>query len=138
MGAGYQWYWRRTGTASLGSRPTTICCARSSRSTGRKSALSTTAATAAQKGELTDGILDQLAKYERAKTARTTLQGKLQKVRQGKILAAAPRPRYGFRYNERRDGYEVGEETMPVVRRIFRLFGEEGASVHGARDALQR
>ena len=89
-------------------------------------------------GEFTDGVLDQLAKLERAKLAERTRRGKFQKVRQGKLLAAAPRPRYGFRYNERRDGYEVDEETMPVVRRIFRLFGEEGASVHGVRDALER
>src|SRR5215212_7351851 len=34
-------------------------------------------------GELTDGILDQLAKYERAKIAERTRRGKLQKARQG-------------------------------------------------------
>src|SRR5215216_3534868 len=38
-------------------------------------------------GELTDGILDQLAKYERAKTAERTRRGKLQKAREGKVLA---------------------------------------------------
>ena len=32
-------------------------------------------------GELTDGILDQLAKFERAKTAERTRRGKLQKAR---------------------------------------------------------
>jgi site-specific DNA recombinase len=32
-------------------------------------------------GELTDGILDQLAKFERAKTAERTRRGKLQKTR---------------------------------------------------------
>ena len=35
-------------------------------------------------GELTDGILDQLAKYERAKTAERSRRGKLRKVREGK------------------------------------------------------
>lgn len=89
-------------------------------------------------GEFFDGVLDQLAKLERAKLTERSRRGKLQKVRQGKILAAAPRPRYGFRYNVRRDGYKVDEETMPVVRRIFRLFGQEGASVHSVRDALER
>src|SRR5688500_15872242 len=38
-------------------------------------------------GELTDGILDQLAKYERAKTAERSRRGKLRKVREGKIVA---------------------------------------------------
>jgi DNA invertase Pin-like site-specific DNA recombinase len=32
------------------------------------------------------GIQDQLAEYERAKTADRTRRGKLQKVRQGKLL----------------------------------------------------
>jgi site-specific DNA recombinase len=34
-------------------------------------------------GELTDGILDQLAKYERAKTAERTRRGMLRRVREG-------------------------------------------------------
>ena len=38
-------------------------------------------------GELTDGILDQLAKFERAKTAERTRRGKLRKAREGKIIA---------------------------------------------------
>ena len=38
-------------------------------------------------GELTDGILDQLAKYERAKTAERSRRGKLRKVREGRIVA---------------------------------------------------
>jgi len=41
-------------------------------------------------GELTDGILDQLAKFERAKTAERTRRGRLRKARQGKIVAASP------------------------------------------------
>src|SRR5215210_314393 len=50
-------------------------------------------------GELTDGILDQLAKFERAKTAERTRRGKLRRAREGKIVAASPRATYGFRYN---------------------------------------
>ena len=37
-------------------------------------------------GEFTDGILDQLAKYEQAKTAERTRRGKLRRAREGKIL----------------------------------------------------
>src|SRR5215208_3284520 len=45
-------------------------------------------------GELTDGILDQLAKFERAKTAERSRRGKLRKAREGKMLRTS-RPDYG-------------------------------------------
>src|SRR5919202_1591604 len=48
-------------------------------------------------GELTDGILDQLAKYERAKIAERTRRGKIRKAREGKNLRS-PQPPLGFRY----------------------------------------
>jgi site-specific DNA recombinase len=38
-------------------------------------------------GELTDGILDQLAKYERAKVLERSRRGKLRKAREGKVIA---------------------------------------------------
>jgi len=88
-------------------------------------------------GELTDGILDQLAKYERAKTAERTRRGKLKKVKEGKILASNC-PDYGFKYNTTRDGYLVDEEAMLVVRRIFRMVGVEGASLRGVATTLNR
>jgi site-specific DNA recombinase len=50
--------------------------------------------------ELTHGILDQLAKFVRAKTVERTRRSKLQKAREGKMLAVHG-PLYGFRYNER-------------------------------------
>src|SRR5688572_18245530 len=81
-------------------------------------------------GELTDGILDQLAKYERAKIVERSRRGKLRKAREGKVVAGHS-PNYGFRYNAARDGYEVDEEKMAVVRRIFRMVAVEGVSTHG-------
>src|SRR5215208_4712150 len=39
-------------------------------------------------GEFFDGVLDQLAKLERAKLTERIRRGKFQKVRQGKLLAA--------------------------------------------------
>ena len=86
-------------------------------------------------GELTDGVLDQLAKFERAKTAERTRRGKLRKAKQGKIIAGR-RPNYGFKFNDTRDGYEVEEHTMSVVRRIFRMAGVDGLSVNGIKRAL--
>ena len=74
-------------------------------------------------GELTDGILDQLAKFERAKITERTRRGRLQKAREGKVMAGRS-PRYGFNINASRDGYEVDEERMRIVRRIFREVAE--------------
>jgi site-specific DNA recombinase len=78
-------------------------------------------------GQLTDGILDQIARFERLKIAERSRRGKLRKVREGKVIA--PRtPRYGFKLNGARDAYEVDEAEMEVVRRIFRMVGVEGRS----------
>jgi site-specific DNA recombinase len=88
-------------------------------------------------GELTDGILDQLAKYERAKIAERSRRGKLRKAREGKMVAG-PVPTYGFRYNDSRDNYVVDERTMPVVRRIFYLIGVESYSTNAVKLAFER
>ncbi len=73
-------------------------------------------------GELTDGILDQLAKYERAKMAERTRRGKLQKAREGRVMASTPN--YGFRFNAAKDGLVVCEPEMAVVEKIFRMAAE--------------
>jgi site-specific DNA recombinase len=88
-------------------------------------------------GELTDGILDQLAKYERAKTAERTRRGKLKKARDGRILANNSVD-YGFKYNATRDGYLVDEVAMSVVRRVFRMVGVEGMSIKGVARMLNQ
>jgi site-specific DNA recombinase len=87
-------------------------------------------------GELTDGILDQLAKFERAKTTERTRRGKLRKAREGKIVANNGVD-YGFRYNDARDGYEVDAETMVVVRRIFAMVAE-GLPLNAVAETLTR
>jgi site-specific DNA recombinase len=74
-------------------------------------------------GELTDGILDQLAKFERAKTAERTRRGKLRKAREGKVIATT-KPPYGFRYNASRDTLIVYDPEMLVAGKIFRLAAE--------------
>jgi site-specific DNA recombinase len=88
-------------------------------------------------GELTEGILDQLGKYERAKISERSRRGKLQKAREGKVLAGR-RPKYGFKLNATRNGYEVHEENMRVVRRIFEMVGVESRTLHAVRRALER
>lgn len=86
-------------------------------------------------GELTEGILDQLAKFEHAKTAERTRRGRLRKAREGKVIAGRQAD-YDFRYNETRDGYVVYEPEMATVWRIFEMFGTEGTSVYGVKAAL--
>ena len=87
-------------------------------------------------GALMDGILDQLAKFERAKTTERSRRGKLRKAREGKIVATSM-PHYGFKYTASRNGYEVDEATMPTVRRIFRMVGSEGYSLHGIKKRFE-
>jgi site-specific DNA recombinase len=89
-------------------------------------------------GALTDGIMDQLAKFERAKTAERTRRGRLRKARQGKIVGTTPRATYGFRYNGTRDGYLVEEESMRVVQRVLRMIGEDCITFRAAARSLER
>jgi site-specific DNA recombinase len=84
-------------------------------------------------GELTDGILDQLAKYERAKMAERTRRGKLRKAREGKVVT--PTPKYGFRLNEAHDGLIVHEAEMAAVAKIMR-WASEGCGANRLRTNL--
>jgi site-specific DNA recombinase len=88
-------------------------------------------------GELTDGILDQLAKFERAKTAERTRRGKMRKAREGKVIAGT-RPNYGFRYNTARDNYTLDEVAMRIIWRIFRMVGAEGQTMNAVKRAFER
>jgi site-specific DNA recombinase len=71
-------------------------------------------------GMLTDGILDQLAKYERAKVAERTRRGLLQKAREGKVIKG-PKANFGFRFNETNDGLIIYEPEMRIVEKIFSM-----------------
>lgn len=88
-------------------------------------------------GELTDGILDQLAKFERAKIAERTRRGKLRKAKEGKIVAGRMTP-FGFGFNGPRDGYVVNEKAMLVVQRIFEMIGRERMPIRAVKRALER
>jgi site-specific DNA recombinase len=78
-----------------------------------------------------------VAKLERADIAKRSRRGQLQKAREGKILAGR-RPKYGFKLNATRDVYEVDEEDMRVVRRIFEMVGIDRLGLHAVRRALER
>jgi DNA invertase Pin-like site-specific DNA recombinase len=87
-------------------------------------------------GELLKYLKGWVSKGERLKTTERTRRGKLQKVRQGKIIATM-KPRYGFRYNEARNGLVVYEPEMAVVERIFRL-AAEGFGTRAIQSRLYR
>jgi len=88
-------------------------------------------------GELMDGVFDQFAKFERAKTAERTRRGKLRKAQEGKIVAGR-RPDFGFMYNTARDNYVVDTEQMQLVKHIFYMVGMEGYSIRGVKQAFER
>ena len=86
-------------------------------------------------GQLTEGMLDQLAKFERAKLAERTRRGRLEKTRRGGIKAGRI-AKYGFKVNERRDGYLIDEETMPTAEKIIRAVAA-GESLYGVTKMLE-
>jgi site-specific DNA recombinase len=88
-------------------------------------------------GELTDGILDQLAKFERAKMVERSRRGKLRKAREGNVVNTK-RTRYGFKATADGRGYEVDEEKMNIVRRIFYMVGVEKVGVHRVITAFKK
>ena len=86
-------------------------------------------------GELLKYLRGWVSKGERLKTAERSRRGRLRKAREGKVLATHA-SRYGFKLNAARDGYEVYEPEMEVVRRIFRLLGFEGTTLRAAAQLL--
>ena len=88
-------------------------------------------------GEFVSYIRRGVAKLERTEIAKRSLRGRAQKAAEGKIVGSH-RPRYGFRFNAARAGYEIHEEQMAVVRRLFRMVGEEGLTLYGTRKVLER
>ncbi len=69
-------------------------------------------------GELSDGVLQQIRKYQRTKIRQSTRRGILQKVREGQLLRSR-HPNYGFRFDEAGKAYEVEPEQMATVRRVI-------------------
>src|SRR3712207_4874552 len=71
-------------------------------------------------GELLENTLGNFSEFERFMIADRMRRGKRSKAKQGKLVAC-PQSDYGFRYNDARDGYEVDELKMAIIRRIFRI-----------------
>lgn len=79
---------------------------------------------------LGDGLLDSFAEYEREEITRRTMAGKLQKAREGKIIASRL-PVFGFDFSSDKNHYVVNEAKMAAVRRAFSLVAS-GLSVYAA------
>jgi site-specific DNA recombinase len=78
-----------------------------------------------------------MAKMERSVTARRTRRGREQRAREGKVVGAGSPP-LGFCFNAERTNFVVDEETMPLVRRVFRLVAEEGEGLSTVKKSLER
>ncbi len=87
-------------------------------------------------GELLENTLDNFSEFERFMIADRMRRGKRSKSKQGKLVAG-PQSDYGFRYNDARDGYEVDEVRMALVRRIFRMVGVEGMTLNAVAGRLE-
>ena len=83
-------------------------------------------------GQLTDGIIDQIAKFERSKTAERTRRGRLRKAKEGKVVGAG---KTNFGFTRAGDYYEVNPEEMDVMKRIFTLLSE-GKSLYETAKTL--
>jgi DNA invertase Pin-like site-specific DNA recombinase len=69
---------------------------------------------------LTDGILDQLAKRERAKVAERTHRGLMQKAREGKVIKG-PKANYDYEFNDTEDSLLLHQPEMRIVEKIFKM-----------------
>jgi len=91
-------------------------------------------------GEIMRAVAGVLSREEQRKRAERTRRGKLSKARRGQVLGSSPKARFGFSYV--RDGrgevvgYEVDEQEMAVVRRIFAML-DGGASINAVQVALE-
>lgn len=85
-------------------------------------------------GELTDGILDQLGRYERAKVAERSRRGKRRAASEGKVITAQSVP-YGYRYVTEGKTTLPNEAELRIVRRIFEAVAG-GASLWSVKRTL--
>jgi site-specific DNA recombinase len=86
--------------------------------------------------ELLNGLKGLMAKRERRRTAERSRMGKLQKAREGRLVASKVAA-YGFDFNEARDGYVVNKEQIRIVRRIFEWVAISRLSITGVVNRLK-
>jgi DNA invertase Pin-like site-specific DNA recombinase len=82
-----------------------------------------------------DAMNDEFADWYREEVAKNTVAGRMQKARQGKLLATT-KPIYGFEYTPDRNAYTVADHKMAVVRRVMELVAETG-SLYATKKTLE-
>jgi site-specific DNA recombinase len=74
-----------------------------------------------------------IAEYERAQIAERSRRGKRYRAKAGSVSVLSGAP-YGYRYIKKTDTsaayYELIEEQAEVVRKVFKLYTEEGISIN--------
>jgi site-specific DNA recombinase len=85
---------------------------------------------------LADAVLDEFSDWNREELSRNTVAGRMQKAREGKLIASHT-PIYGFEYTEDRNGYVVVPEKMAVVERVIRSVAK-GTPLHAIKRELER
>ena len=79
--------------------------------------------------KIADGVQDDYSEYEREEIVRRTLAGKLQKAREGKVIAGRL-PVHGYRFSADRNHYEADEAKLAGVRKCLSLLAS-GRTVAG-------
>lgn len=94
-------------------------------------------------GELTENIFSDLAQYQRASTRRDTIERKILKALDGKLITS--KPPFGYDYirrdiNRPKESqiYVINEEEARVVHLIFKMFVEDGLSIRGITRELTK
>jgi site-specific DNA recombinase len=86
-------------------------------------------------GQLLRFLKGWVSKGERLKIAERTRRGRRQKAKQGFLVVPSTVP-FGFQPNAARDGYEVDEGAMWIVRRVFQEVAD-GAGLYHVKRALE-
>lgn len=77
-------------------------------------------------GELSNAVLDQLAKFERAKIAERTRRGRLRKAKEGKVVGVG---KTNFGFVKDGNSYRVNPDEMEIMRQIYQLLAD-GKSIY--------
>ena len=88
-------------------------------------------------GQMLRTIRAAVGEYEKTLITERSRRGRQEKVKQGKLLGATPRARYGFQFTADRTSFAVDPEKMATVRRILSMLAE-GGSVHSVQRELEQ
>ncbi len=87
-------------------------------------------------GELLKYLKGWKAKGERLDVQRRMRRGRRRKAQKGRLIANNA-PKYGYRYTDDRNGYEIHPEQITIVRRAFDMVAG-GASIYEVVETLNR